>query len=125
MGMAGIPWWTTDIGGFGGGNPDDLKFLELLIRWFQWGAFCPVMRLHGDRRPGKEVFRKDGSKALDTGGNNEVWSFGETNTYMVQIYWLPQYYIRVLYQERYISLKVQNGLMHIREIFSKVGKPSC
>ncbi len=35
------------------------------------------MRLHGDRRGGKEVFKKDGSKALSTGGNNEVWSFGE------------------------------------------------
>lgn len=76
MGIAGIPWWTTDIGGFGGGNPDDPKFRELLIRWFQWGAFCPVMRLHGDRSPGGEVLKKDGSKALFTGGNNEVWSFG-------------------------------------------------
>lgn len=77
MGMAGIPWWTTDIGGFGGGNPDDHKFRELLIRWFQWGAFCPVMRLHGDRSPSAEVLKKDGSRALNTGGNNEVWSFGE------------------------------------------------
>jgi alpha-D-xyloside xylohydrolase len=77
MGMAGIPWWTTDIGGFGGGNPEDPKFRELLIRWFQWGTFCPVMRLHGDRKNGGEVFRKDGSKALWTGGDNEVWSFGQ------------------------------------------------
>jgi alpha-D-xyloside xylohydrolase len=77
MGIAGIPWWTTDIGGFSGGNPDDPKFRELLIRWFQWGAFCPVMRLHGDRAPGAEVIRKDGSHALFTGGNNEVWSFGD------------------------------------------------
>lgn len=77
MGIAGIPWWTTDIGGFGGGNPDDPKFRELLIRWFQWGAFCPVMRLHGDRAPGAEVLKKDGSKSLFTGGNNEVWSFGD------------------------------------------------
>lgn len=81
MGMAGIPWWTTDIGGFGGGNPNDSKFRELLIRWFQWGTFCPVMRLHGDRATDtheeRQVFRKDGSRALDTGGNNEVWSFGD------------------------------------------------
>jgi alpha-D-xyloside xylohydrolase len=77
MGIAGIPWWTTDIGGFSGGNPDDPKFRELLIRWFQWGVFCPVMRLHGDRAPSAEVLRKNGSKALFTGGNNEVWSFGD------------------------------------------------
>jgi len=51
MGMAGLPWWTTDIGGFHGGNPDDEKFRELFVRWFQWGTFCPVMRLHGDREP--------------------------------------------------------------------------
>ena len=37
MGMAGIPWWTTDIGGFHGGNPDDPDFRELFVRWFQWG----------------------------------------------------------------------------------------
>lgn len=43
MGLAGIPWWTTDIGGFHGGNPDDPAFRELFTRWFQWGAFCPVM----------------------------------------------------------------------------------
>lgn len=81
IGIAGIPWWTTDIGGFGGGNPEEPKFRELLIRWFQWGTFCPVMRLHGDRAASREelreVRRKDGSKALFTGGDNEVWSFGE------------------------------------------------
>ena len=45
MGIAGISWWTTDIGGFHGGNPDDPEFQELFVRWFQWGTFCPVMRL--------------------------------------------------------------------------------
>lgn len=77
MGMAGIPWWTTDIGGFGGGNPDDPKFRELLVRWFQWGAFCPVMRLHGDRVPAQAVYRKDGNRTLNSGADNEVWSYGE------------------------------------------------
>ena len=69
MGIAGIPWWTTDIGGFIGGNPDDPAFRELLVRWFQYGAFCPVMRLHGDREPI--------SDNPFTGAGNEVWSFGE------------------------------------------------
>jgi alpha-D-xyloside xylohydrolase len=78
MGMAGIPWWTTDIGGFGGGDPTDPAFRELLVRWFQWGTFCPVMRLHGDRQPsGIPVYRKDGSVSLFTGSDNEVWSFGD------------------------------------------------
>ena len=35
MGLAGIPWWTTDIGGFHGGNPDDPDFQELLVRWLE------------------------------------------------------------------------------------------
>ena len=43
MGIAGIPWWTTDIGGFFGANISDPKFHELLIRWFQYDCFCPVM----------------------------------------------------------------------------------
>lgn len=70
MGISGIPWWTTDIGGFHGGNPDDHEFRELFVRWFQWGAFCPVMRLHGDREP------KLGGPT-DTGADNEIWSYGE------------------------------------------------
>ena len=49
MGIAGLLWWTMNIGGFNGGNPDDPEFRELLVRWFQWRTFCPVMRLHGDR----------------------------------------------------------------------------
>ena len=39
MGLAGIPWWTTDIGGFHGGNPNDPSFRECIIRWFQYGDF--------------------------------------------------------------------------------------
>lgn len=70
MGLAGIPWWTTDIGGFHGGDPTDEGFRELFVRWFQWGAFCPVMRLHGDREP------KRGEGAA-SGADNEVWSYGE------------------------------------------------
>ncbi len=47
MGLAGIPWWTTDIGGFHGGNPNDPAFRELFVRWFQWGTFCPeIGRAH-------------------------------------------------------------------------------
>jgi alpha-D-xyloside xylohydrolase len=51
MAMSGIPWWTTDIGGFLGGDPQDPGFQELLVRWFEYGAFCPLFRLHGDRSP--------------------------------------------------------------------------
>ena len=77
MGISGIPWWTTDIGGFSGGDPKDPAFQELLVRWFQYGAFCPVMRLHGDRAPYTPLYHQDGRSYLFTGGDNEVWSFGE------------------------------------------------
>lgn len=82
MGIAGIPWWTTDIGGFHGGRIEDPGFRELLIRWFQWGAYCPVMRLHGDRQPFAPVTAGDGSSREHTGAPNELWSFGE-ETYQI------------------------------------------
>lgn len=69
--ISGIPWWTTDIGGFHGGDPDDPEYRELIVRWFQFGAFCPLFRLHGNREPTMPF-------GLDqTGGPNEPWSFGQ------------------------------------------------
>jgi alpha-D-xyloside xylohydrolase len=47
--MSGIAWWTTDIGGYNGGDPNDPVFQELIVRWFQFGATCPLFRQHGDR----------------------------------------------------------------------------
>ncbi|MCX8167836.1 MAG: hypothetical protein N3D82_02235 [Ignisphaera sp.] len=76
MAICGIVYWTTDIGGFYGGDPSDPEFRELIVRWFQFGAFCPIFRLHGYRKP----YPKDAS-ICDvyelTGGPNEVWSFGD------------------------------------------------
>ena len=71
IGLSGIPWWTTDIGGFKNGNINDPSFRELIVRWFQFGVFCPVFRLHGVREPGTMI----GSE--QTGAANEVWSFGD------------------------------------------------
>lgn len=79
MGLSGIPWWTTDIGGFHGGNIYDKDFQELLIRWFQFGAFCPVMRLHGNRLPRTPLCKADGEETEGTGADNEIWSYGEEN----------------------------------------------
>ena len=77
MGIAGLPWWTTDIGGFYGGDPEDEGFRELLVRWFQWGAFCPVMRLHGFRLPVTPITHADGRPNCPTGAANEIWSYGD------------------------------------------------
>lgn len=76
MGLAGIPWWTADIGGFHGGNANDPKFRELLLRWFQYGTFCPVMRLHGDRDPHKKPIGTTGGGICPSGADNEIWSYG-------------------------------------------------
>jgi len=58
--LSGIPYWTTDIGGFVLGSPTDPAFRELFIRWFQFGTFNPVLRVHGTRSPDE----------------NELWSYG-------------------------------------------------
>ena len=58
--LSGIPYWTTDIGGFILGHPDDPKYRELFVRWFQYGTFCPILRVHGTRAPDQ----------------NELWSYG-------------------------------------------------
>ena len=77
MGIAGIPWWTTDIGGFHGGNPDDDEFRELVIRWFEFGTFCPVLRMHGDREPHTVPVSDHGGGKVETGAGNEIWSYGQ------------------------------------------------
>ena len=48
--ITGLPYWTTDIGGFfrpGRSQYTDEKFHELLTRWYQWGTFNPIFRIHG------------------------------------------------------------------------------
>jgi alpha-D-xyloside xylohydrolase len=59
--LSGIPYWTTDIGGFVFGSPSDPAFRELFIRWFQWGTFNPILRVHGTR---------------GNPDSNELWSYG-------------------------------------------------
>ena len=58
--LSGLPYWTTDIGGFVSANPDDPAYRELFIRWFEFGTFCPIFRVHGTR----------------TTNQNELWSYG-------------------------------------------------
>ncbi|HEV3036579.1 MAG TPA: glycoside hydrolase family 31 protein [Candidatus Angelobacter sp.] len=60
LSVSGIPYWTTDIGGFVSANPEDPAYRELYVRWFEFGAFSPVFRAHGTR----------------TTNQNEIWSYG-------------------------------------------------
>jgi alpha-D-xyloside xylohydrolase len=48
--LTGMPYWTTDIGGFfrpGRSQYTDPTYHDILTRWFQWGAFNPIFRIHG------------------------------------------------------------------------------
>jgi alpha-D-xyloside xylohydrolase len=74
IGLSGIPWWTTDIGGFFGGEVDTPYFRELIVRWFQYGVFCPLFRLHGWRN--SSLAHPETSDPT-RGGPNEVWAFGD------------------------------------------------
>ncbi len=82
--LCGIPWWNTDIGGFGS-DPQKEGYNELLVRWFQYGCFCPVMRLHGDNQP-KHLLE---GQLRGSGAPNEVWSFGE------EAYQILAHYLKV------------------------------
>jgi len=70
--MSGMPYWTTDIGGFWvkykGGNKNP-AYKELFTRWYQYGAFCPIFRVHGSNT------------------EREIWFFGDENseTYQIQL----------------------------------------
>lgn len=75
MALCGIPWWNTDIGGFYNGDTTSEYFRELIVRWFQFGVFSPVMRLHGTRI--RHIEKSDLKEP--SGDPNEIWSFGEEN----------------------------------------------
>lgn len=79
MGIAGIPWWTTDIGGFFV-NVKEKGHTELLLRWFEYAVFSPVLRMHGDKGPSDIPALDDrdyGGGFCHTGLPNEIWSYGE------------------------------------------------
>jgi alpha-D-xyloside xylohydrolase len=61
--LSGMPYWTTDIGGYGypiSKDTRDPSYQEVFTRWFEYGTFCPLFRIHG-RRANHE---------------NEIWSYG-------------------------------------------------
>ncbi len=66
--LSGIPYWTTDTGGytmqwkFANKKPkpeDEEEWRELNTRWFEFSTFCPLLRVHGELRP------------------REMWTLGE------------------------------------------------
>ena len=106
IGVAGIPWWTTDIGGFMTDDVKDPVFRQLLIRWFQFAVYSPVLRMHGDRGPYDIESlddRERGGGYMHTGQPNELWSYGEDNYRIMRDYLNIRLemkdYIRGLFEE--------------------------
>ena len=110
IGLSGIPWWTTDIGGFKGGVVNSPSFRELIVRWFQFGVFSPIFRLHGVRLPGTMI----GSE--QTGAANEVWSFGETAYQIIRRLLFLRERIRPYVMEQ-MRLAHESGMPPMRPLF--------
>jgi alpha-D-xyloside xylohydrolase len=67
--LSGLPYWTTDIGGYWptyDGEIQDPAYQELYLRWFQFGVFCPIFRTHGHRP------------------ENELWSYPNVEPTLIQ-----------------------------------------
>ncbi len=119
IGLAGIPWWTTDIGGFMTDDVNAPDFHELLIRWFQFATYSAVLRMHGDRGPYDIPPLDDrdfGGGYLHTGQPNELWSYGEDNYKIMRHYYNIRIamhdYIKKLFEEAH-----SNGSPLIRTMF--------
>ena len=112
MAMCGIPWWNTDIGGFYGGDTESAYFRELIVRWFQYGVFCPVTRLHGSRKG------QDRTRGIiePTGGDNELWSFGEEAFEILKELVMLRERLRP-YVETHMKTASQKGTPMMRPIF--------
>ena len=128
IGLAGIPWWTTDIGGFMTDDVNDPDFRELLIRWYQFAVYSAVLRMHGDRGPYNIPpldERERGGGYLHTGQPNELWSYGEENYRIMRKYYDVRIgmhdYIRALYREAH-----ETGAPLIRTMFFEFPEdPKC
>jgi alpha-glucosidase/alpha-D-xyloside xylohydrolase len=117
---SGMPYWDTDIAGFFSpsldvnyhaahkplidgsdvldniGNNED--YPELFVRWFQWGAFQPVMRAHGERT------------------HNEVWAYGKQAEPILEKYLRLRYqFIPYIYSQAYRTY--QTGAPFMRALF--------
>jgi alpha-D-xyloside xylohydrolase len=69
--LSGMPYWTADIGGYGypiAKDTRDPSYQEVFTRWFEYGTFCPLFRIHGRR----------------TNQENEIWSYGPVAPILIQ-----------------------------------------
>ncbi len=125
--LAGIPWWTTDIGGFFV-DVTAPGHKELLVRWFEWATFCPVLRLHGDKSPCESAPLDDrdwGGGFCHTGRDNELWSYGG------DVYEILKHYVGVReqlkpYLKQVMREASENGSPVMRAMFYEFpDDPAC
>ena len=89
--LTGLPYWTTDIGGYhlvSGNEFEDPAYQELYMRWFEFGTFCPVFRTHGHRP------------------DNSLWSYPKIETALVEYDKLRYRMMPYIYS---LAWKVSNG----------------
>lgn len=111
--LSGVAFWTTDIGGYKDGNPDDPVFQELIVRWFGFGAFCPLFRLHGRRNGGPPADQCGG-----TNGDNEVWNLAKDPEHYNAIVQIMQLREKLRPYVQNLSAEVaQTGMPMIRPMF--------
>jgi alpha-D-xyloside xylohydrolase len=113
IGLSGIPWWTTDIGGFFGGEVENPAFRELLVRWFQYGTFCPLFRLHGWRN---SSLANPESSDPTRGGPNEVWSYGEEAYAILRQYLFLRERLKPYILEQ-MQVAAEKGIPPMRPLF--------
>ena len=115
--LSGLHWWATDIGGYFGGQYQSADFQELLVRWFQWGAFLPIFRTHGHREPSE-----DNGPCGGGGGPNELWTYTHEDEIAAMID-LRQT-IRP-YVEHYLTVASQTGVPILRPMWYNFSDAEC
>jgi len=107
--ITGLPYWTTDIGGFfrpGNAQYTDEKYHELLTRWYQWGTFNPIFRVHGYQ------------------SETEPWKFGqEVENNMRKMLGLRYRLLPYIYSEAWQITK--NGSTLMRPLVMDFREDSC
>ena len=95
--ISGIPYWTTDIGGYGypNGNTSDPEYQEVYTRWFEYGTFCPIFRTHGHREN-------------DT---NELWSYGAAAPTLIKFDKLRYRFLPYIYSLAWLVTKNDYTIM--------------
>lgn len=86
--MSGIPFWTSDVGGFGCSSPsppsNGTYMQELIVRWYAFGVFCPIFRTHGCRRGPSEPNVAPCINVAGSCGSNEVWAYGDATQLLLE-----------------------------------------